>query len=243
VSEPAWIGGIHAVRQALEGTPERVLELLLARARGGRSYKDLERTAQRAGIKVRNAPRRVLDERLPDVNHQGVAILLSDVSYGHLEELLEGELPAVVVALDQVSDPRNLGAILRSAWAFGVGAVVIPKHRSAGLNAAAIKTATGAAEHVPVVRAGNLGRALEQLKEAGYWIYGAAGDAEATLGGIEMNRPTVVVLGAEGSGIRPGVRAKCDDLFRIAMEPDAGSLNVSVAAGIIFAQLYGTTHS
>lgn len=232
-----WLGGVHAVLEALAERPGEILELWVADGIAAGTRRSVEEAAGRARVKVKRQARQRLDEALPGVTHQGVGARLAEVEYAELTEVIAAR-PGLVVLLDGVEDPRNLGAILRSAWAFDAGAVVIPKHRAVGLTPAAVKAAAGGAEHVPVARVANSSRALEALKAAGYWVYGAAGEAEIPLGEARISAPAVLVFGGEGKGIRPAVRAACDVLYRIPMRPGVDSLNVSVAVGVVLSRLY-----
>jgi 23S rRNA (guanosine2251-2'-O)-methyltransferase len=232
-----WIGGVHAVLEALENRPGQVLEVVLGRSPKKGAGRTVAEAARRAGAKFRTVRPTELEALVPGVNHQGVVCRIGIVRTVTLLELLQSGPPARVAVLDQVTDPRNLGAILRAAWALGIGAVVITKHRSAGLTATTVKTAAGAAEHVPVCRVTNLVQALETMKEAGYWIYGAHAEGDSPIDQLAVAEPAALVLGAEGSGLRPSVKKACDVLVSIPMNASAGSLNVAVAAGILFHRL------
>ena len=180
-----------------------------------------------------------IERDLPELNHQGVALRRSSFAYTDLAVLLERESPPdVLLVLDEVTDPRNLGAILRSAWAFGVESVLVPKHRSAGLSSATVKSAAGAIEHVALVRVGNTRQVIADLQRSGFWVYGAAAEAETSVAEMDWGDKVALVFGSEGSGIRPGVRKACDGLFSIPIVPQSGSLNVSVAVGIVLHMLY-----
>jgi len=238
-AEEEWIGGVHAVREHLEQNPAAIQEILIARKKGDPASEKIKTIARKAGIKVRFGQRRDIDKLLDGVNHQSIAARLTASAYEDFEDLLNStEAPTLWVLLDEVSDPGNLGAILRSCWAFGAGAVVITKHRSAGLTATAAKVAAGAAAKVPVCRVTNLKRAIEALKTKGVWIYGAAAQGTEDLWSLDGTGPMALVLGSEGKGLRKGVSDACDVLFRIPMNTDAESVNVSVAAGIALAHLF-----
>lgn len=191
------------------------------------------------GVKIRDVHRSEIERSLPELNHQGVALRRSPFSYTVLSDLLESKSPpSPLLVLDGVTDPHNLGAILRSAWAFGVEGVLVPKHRSAGLSSTTAKSAAGAIEHVALVRIGNTNQAIKDLQKSGYWVYGAAAEAETTLEQMVWGEKVAIVFGSEGSGIRPGVRKACDGFFSIPIESRLGSLNVSVAVGIVLHRLY-----
>lgn len=238
-AEEEWIGGVHAVTEQLQQNAAAVQEVLIARKKGDPASEQIKKIARNAGVKVRFGQRRDIDRVLDGVNHQSIAARLTAFAYQDFEDLLNAPNPPCLwVLLDEVTDPGNLGAILRSSWAFGAGAVVITKHRAAGLTATAVKTAAGAAARVPVCRVTNLKRTIEALKSKGVWIYGAAAQASEDLWTIDGDGPLALVLGSEGKGLRKGVSDACDVLFRIPMKPDAESVNVSVAAGIAMAHLF-----
>jgi len=224
-----------------------VIELLKARGRradevavlagAGGPLTEVVALARKAGVKVSYRTRDQLTAMAGSAQHQGVVARVASAAYVDLEDIQavsrqRGE-PAFFLALDQVQDPRNLGALLRSADAFGVHGVVIPKHHSVGLTDAAARTAMGALEHVPVARETNLVSALEALKNSGVWVYGAV-----TSGGIapwraDLKGPLCLVLGGEGEGLRPLVARACDALLTIPMAGPVGSLNVSAAAAVL----------
>ena len=165
--------------------------------------------------------------------HQNVVAVSAAVPYQSLERVVDGAAErCTLVVLDSVQDPRNLGAVIRAADGAGADAVVIPERRSAGLSDAAAKSAAGALESVPVVRVKNLGRALEQLKEAGFWVYGLDSTAETEYDTVDYAERCVLVMGGESRGMRRKVSERCDFLLRIPLVGSVSSLNVSVAAGI-----------
>ncbi len=200
-------------------------------------------TDLRHGLDVVMVRRPFLDRLCGGANHQGLVGVVE--SYGYLDingledvvlTRLDGPGRTVVLALDRVEDPRNLGAVLRSAHELGACVVVIPQRHAASVTAAAVKVSAGAAEHVPVARVGNLGRSLEVLAALGLRVYGAVGDEGLAPEDLDLADEVVLVVGAEGKGIRPGVAARCDALVRIPIEGVVGSLNVSVAASILLAE-------
>lgn len=161
--------------------------------------------------------------------HQGVMAMVSSVSYASLYSLIHKD--GLVLMLDGITDPHNLGAIIRSAHSFGAQGLVLPKRRSASLDATSFKASAGAAAHLPVARVSNLRSAIEDFKEKGFWVYGAEGSAKAELGQIDFPKKTLLIMGSEDKGMSRIVRESCDELFKIPMG-DFESLNVSVAAGI-----------
>jgi 23S rRNA (guanosine2251-2'-O)-methyltransferase len=227
--------GVHAVREALRaGT--RPLSRILVSGRD-RQFADLVRLARAARVPVSVSPRRALDRLVPDGKHQGVIGLIAAGRYADPEEMLaaagvRGEPPFVVI-LDGVEDPRNLGAVLRTAEAAGVHGVLIPERRSVGLTGTVGKVAAGALEHLKVGRVQNVSRAIEALKAEGLWVYALDPAASRSYTSLDLRGPVALVFGGEGKGVRPGVREKCDERASIPMLGRIGSLNVSVAVGII----------
>jgi 23S rRNA (guanosine2251-2'-O)-methyltransferase len=228
--------GLHAVQSLLKRSPARVSVLLALESRSDARMEEVLALAEKAGVPVRRASRRELDELVPGVSHQGVV-----AETGGSSGLGEKDLPAFIenlgnsaflLILDGVQDPHNLGACLRSADAAGVDAVIVPRDRSAPLSATARKVACGAADSIPLVRVTNLARTLRGIREAGVWIYGAAGEADQSLFGFDLSGPVALVLGGEGKGLRRLTREHCDGLLSIPMAASMSSLNVSVATGI-----------
>jgi len=231
-----FVYGVNPVLEALRAHPAEVLRVLVERGREGRRSQVAERLAQaagEAGIRVEEVPQGDLAHRSRSGVHQGVGAELNEFKYAELEDVLERiSGPALLLVLDGVTDPQNLGALVRSAHALGGDAVVIPKDRAAGVTPAAFKAAAGALEHCPVARVTNLSRALEQMKERGIWTVALAGDGDRDLSAIDLHAPTALVLGSEGSGVRPLVRKTCDHVARIPMAGRVGSLNVSAAGAV-----------
>jgi len=232
--ETRLIHGFHAVTAKLRRDPEGVLEIYLAAARDDARARNLLLLAKTHEVRVIQTDAARLDGMAGGQRHQGVvarvdartrAVMLDDV----LDTLDE---PALLLVLDGVTDPHNLGACLRVADAAGAHAVVAPKDRACGLNATAIKVASGAAETVPYVTVTNLARALREMQERGLWVVGAAGEAEQSVYDVEQKGALAWVLGAEGAGLRRLTRDTCDVLARIPMYGSVESLNVSVASGI-----------
>jgi 23S rRNA (guanosine2251-2'-O)-methyltransferase len=225
----AILSGIHPVAEALRaGNPlERVL---VAQGAGGPRVQEIIDLARRASIPVRFEPRSGLDRLAGSSAHQGVVALTAARKYADLDAAGASEL---LVVLDGVEDPHNLGAIIRTAHAAGAGSVIIPERRAAGLTDVVAKAAAGALEHLPVVRVTNINRALEDLKERGFWIYGLDERADDDYSRTDYASPAAFVLGGEGKGLHDQVRKRCDLLVRIPMAGKISSLNVSVAAGVV----------
>ncbi len=236
MSDSRQVYGLHAAGEILDRYPLVVKELLLLRGRTDRRLAALREKAADIGVPCRELERSELDA-LTSGKHQGAIAIVSDdapaLDERGLLELLEtrGD-KAFLLILDSITDPRNLGACLRSADAAGVDAAVIPANKSVRVNATVRKVASGAAETVPVVAVTNLARFLDRLKQTGIWVAGAAEDAPATIFDQDLTGPIALVLGSEGKGIRRLVREKCDYLVAIPMGGSLRSLNVSVAAGI-----------
>jgi len=231
-----WIVGLNAVASALEHDAGHVREVLLDAGGKNPRLLELEQQARRRGIDVRRVAQQALDGVAGGVRHQGVA-----ARYVAAKTWDEHELPALIEAaegkalllvLDGVQDPHNLGACLRSAAAAGVTAVVIPRDKAVQVNATVRKTSAGAADRLPIFSVTNLSRTLRELQKAGVWIYGLAGEADASLYTLDLTGNVALVLGSEGEGLRRLTREHCDGLVRIPMPGGFESLNVSVAAGV-----------
>ncbi len=233
MSSDQYIGGFHAVLAALEDARKKPHEILLADTRNDDRARRVRSLAQSFNIPVHVVGRSELDLKLPAFRHQGVLARVPVIELsGEKVMLASADEGRLFLALDGVQDPHNLGACLRTAEAAGASAVIVPRDRAAGLTAVARKVAAGAAERVPVVSVTNLARTLAQLKERGYWLTGLAGDCEETLYDVDLCGPTVLVLGAEGEGLRRLTRESCDRVVRIPMCGKAESLNVSAAAAV-----------
>lgn len=231
-----WIAGINAVASAIENDADNVREILLEAGSKNSRITEIEENARRKGIEVRRVTQQALDGVGGSVRHQGVVARYAAAKTwdeGELAGLIEAaEGKALVLVLDGVQDPHNLGACLRSAAAAGATAAVIPKDKSAPVNATVRKTSAGAADRLPVFPVTNLARCLRDLQQLGVWIYGLAGEAEASLYDIDLRGNVALVLGGEGDGMRRLTREHCDGLVKIPMPGDIESLNVSVAAGV-----------
>jgi 23S rRNA (guanosine2251-2'-O)-methyltransferase len=232
--------GLHAVEELLRRDAKRVELLLLQRGRNDRRIAGLQTLADNAGVRSELCDRDRLDE-LVQGRHQGAVARLAagkaddaDLRWSEAELLaaIKKADDVLLLVLDGVTDPHNLGACLRSADAAGVLAVVIPKDKSADITPVVRKVACGAAEVVPLVRVTNLARTLRSLKDAGVWIYGTAGEAQNNLYETDLRGPLALVMGAEGAGLRRLTREHCDVLVKLPMAGAVSSLNVSVATGV-----------
>jgi 23S rRNA (guanosine2251-2'-O)-methyltransferase len=236
MSEKSFVFGMHAVHALLTAQPDRVLRLAILKDRQDQKIQAILELAEHHSIKVEFVPRHELDRLANQENHQGLIAFCQRVktySENELTALLDSiNGPALLLVLDGIQDPHNLGACLRSADAAGVHAVIAPKDKSVGLTPTVAKVASGAAEAIPFVQVTNLARTLRYLQDRNIWIYGAAAEATQTLYQTDLKGSVALVLGAEGSGLRRLTREHCDGLLTIPMSGSVSSLNVSVATGI-----------
>ncbi len=231
------IYGINPVREALLGRRRKPLQVLALRGAANSRVEELLREAERAGVGVCFLPRGELDRLAGHSHHQGVLLRVQPFAYAELEALLahwrQSGSRAFFLALDGITDPHNLGALLRSADAAGCHGVIVPKDRACPVTGVVDKASAGALEHIPLCRVTNLARTLEGLKKEGLWVYGLAGEEEATsLYQSDLRGDLVLVVGSEGSGLRPNIRKHCDVLLGIPMRGGVSSLNAGVAAGV-----------
>jgi len=238
MSELQTIHGFHAVTSRLRQHGEAVREIYLDAARKDRRAVDLTRLAESRGVRVMLVDGKRLDGMTGNAHHQGVAARVAQVELAKfVEDVLDALTePALLLILDGITDPHNLGACLRVADAMGVHAVIAPKDRAVGLNATVAKVASGAADSVPYITVTNLARTMRELKERNIWLVGAAESAECDLYSFKLEGALGWVLGAEGDGMRRLTRENCDGLARIPMLGAVESLNVSVSAGICLAE-------
>jgi 23S rRNA (guanosine2251-2'-O)-methyltransferase len=231
-----FVYGLHAINAVLERAPERVLELWMAQPRDDARARDLRKHAENVGVRIQNVGAEGLAKLVGEVAHQGAVAAVRPLKPWDEHDLIQalGELTEdpLLLILDGVTDPHNLGACLRTADAVGAHAVLIPKDRSAAVDGVVRKVAAGAAEFVPVATVTNLARCIDSLKQRGIWVVGTDADAPQTLYAADLKRPLALVLGAEGGGMRRLTRERCDFLVRIPMAGQVESLNVSVAAGV-----------
>lgn len=239
-----WLGGLHAVEETLRAKPQSVRQLLVEHESRHPGMGELVKRARAAGAKVIFAGRRELD-RLAGHHHQGVAVQVLNLGGELMQELgdflaeltEESKKSMVLVALDQIQDPHNLGAIARSAVNLGAAALIFPERRSAPVTPTVVQASAGAIQKLPLLSVVNLGQALERCKEAGFWVYGADMGG-APVWSATINFPLVLVIGSEGAGMRPLVKESCDEILSI---PQAGaaveSLNASCAASVLLYEL------
>lgn len=229
-----WIHGVNAVLEALRTGPARVTRVVLAEGRSDARTDQVRRAAREAGVPLVTQPGAAVDRLAgPGVAHQGVVALLQEAAWADPDEALEAApAPALLVVLDGVDDPRNLGAVIRAAAAAGAGAVFVPEHRSAGLSPVCVKASAGAVFRIPVARIGNVAGFLRSLKERGVWIAGLDPDGDPLWGGFDLTEPLALVLGGEGKGLRRLTREHCDVLLALPLRSGVESLNLAVAAGV-----------
>ena len=229
------IFGIHAVKAVLASDPVRFIEVFVLKGREDDRLLPLITELQELGITIQEAGRKALDDKVDGASHQGIIARVrpgKQYNENNLDDLLATQENPLLLILDGVTDPHNLGACLRNADAAGAVAVIVPKDRSAQLNATAGKVACGAAEIMPLVRVTNLARTMRALQDKGVWIVGTAGEATHDIYHSKLTGPLAIVMGAEGEGMRRLTRETCDDLIKIPMAGSVSSLNVSVATGI-----------
>jgi len=234
-SQQEILYGLHAVREALKAENRPLQRLLVLRT--DKQYTDVVQLARSRRIPIHVQPLASLDRLVPNGRHQGVVAFASAKAYQTEDSILVGAAhrhePPLLIILDGVEDPHNLGAVLRTAEGAGVHGVFIPERRAVGLTSAVAKASAGAIDHIPVARVTNMSRSIESLKAAGVWIYGVTPSASKVFTEIDLRGPVGLVLGGEGMGIRPGVLQHCDDCIRIPLRGRVASLNVSAAAAIV----------
>lgn len=236
-SQADLVYGFHAVREALTAGTRRFQRILVTRASGDRRLDEILRLARAAHVTVDVQPRPALDRLVPDGRHQGVVGVLVAKTYAEPEEILayareRGEAPLVLI-LDEVQDPRNVGAVLRTAEAASVHGVILPERRSPGLTPVVAKASAGGVEYLHVARVTNLGRAIQWLQDEKLWVYALDPAATQLYTDLDLRGPVALVLGGEGKGVRSGLLEKCDGRVKIPMLGHVSSLNVSAAAAIV----------
>ncbi|MBS3887520.1 MAG: 23S rRNA (guanosine(2251)-2'-O)-methyltransferase RlmB [Dethiobacter sp.] len=239
MDEKRTIEGRRPVLEALQAGSQ-ITRILLQKGSSGKPVTEILELAERMAIPVEYRDKGVLERLAATRNHQGVLAETPPFRYTPFEELLaaqKGE-PPFLVLLDHVQDPHNLGALIRTAYAAGCHGVVIPERRAAQMTPAAVRTAAGAAEYLPVAQVVNIARCLEQCKEAGLWVYGADMGGETLYSGGDYKGAVALVIGSEGEGLTRLVKEKCDYLVRLPMRGKVASLNASVAGALLFYEVY-----
>ena len=235
MSKSILIFGIHAVEAVINRQPERFIEVYALKGRQDERLGQIVKVARKQGISVQFMARNALDNKAGDNHHQGIIARVhppKQLDESDLAEIIENAQQPFLLILDGVTDPHNLGAVMRSADAAGVDAIIAPKDNASKITPTVQKVACGAAETVPFISVTNLARTMRFIQEQGIWISGTAGETEQTLYDTKFSGPVAIAMGAEGSGLRRLTREHCDELVKIPMVGSVSSLNVSVATGI-----------
>ena len=236
------IYGINPIKVLLRQQKEGLEKIYIASGRGGSAAKEIIEVARQKKIPVEFQTRQYLDELVGQTDHQGIAALHRDFVYTHLDDLLINQSKLskfnLIIILDSILDPQNLGSIIRTSYCLGADGVVIPADRAAPVSAAVIKASAGGAELLPIARVTNLSQTIDYLKEKEFWVFGADAHEGGNLQGMDFNCNVALVLGGEAKGLRPLVKKKCDFLLSIPLPGSFDSLNVAVAAGIIQYEIF-----
>lgn len=245
------IVGRNPVLEALRDRPTAIEKIFIQQGGHGSVIQEIRSTADEADVPVQHVPSQRIDQMARAQTHQGVVARTAPLQYHDFDEMLSGIAPRyedvearkpLLVMIDQVTDPQNFGALLRTAAAADVSGVIVPSQHMAPLNATTIKASAGTAGRIPVARVRSLTNSIDRLKERGYWVVGLTGQGQETVWEMDWDRPIVLVLGSEGEGMRPSTERKCDFLVSIPMPGAVESLNVSVAGGVaVFAAVRGRT--
>lgn len=231
------IYGIHPVREALTSPTIRFEKVLVYNRHPSPLLQSVLDIAQKKNIPLSFTDREALDRMAKGGLHQNIIGIIEETSYADLEEILlrpkEEGAKALLLILDGIQDPQNLGSLIRTSLGCGVHGVIIPKDRAVGITPAVVKASAGATAHLPVARVVNIATTIDRLKEEGIWVYGASGDAKDMIYELDFTIELAIVIGAEGKGIRPLVKKKCDRLFSIPMKGPVSSFNASVSGGMI----------
>ncbi len=238
----SWLGGFHSVLETLKTRGRSVKDMMVEHELKHDDLGEIVRRARAAGARILFVGRRELDRAVPNGRHQGIAVKVASIASAGFDAFLESlsdeaKKGCVLVALDQIQDPHNLGAIARSAVNLGARALLVPERRSSPVTPAAVQASAGAIQRIPVITVGNLGEALRRCKDAGFWVYGA--DAAGKTGWeTSLNLPLVLVIGSEGYGMRPLTRSLCDELVSIPQSAaGVASLNASCAASVLLYEI------
>lgn len=240
MSKSDWLAGIHTVSSAFAHDAENVESVCLQKGIKNKRIQDIVQQAEHQDCPIEWLSKEQLAKHCGSPHHQGVIARYKTPDFMDEKDLIavaQASENGLILALDSITDPGNLGACLRSADAVGITAVILPKDRSVGITPVVRKRSAGAADRVKIARVTNLSRALSQLKQIGYWVAGAAGEGSESLYNQSLTAPLVLVMGSEGEGIRPGVRKQCDWLLNLPMLGTVDSLNVSVATGVFLYEI------
>jgi 23S rRNA (guanosine2251-2'-O)-methyltransferase len=224
------VSRVNPLREILRASPERVHKVFVQKESGHHGVGEIIRLARAARVPFSFVPKATLDRLSP--GHQGVAALLGAKAFASLEDILAGSKRPFLVLLDEVEDPQNLGALIRSAAGAGADGVILPERRSAGLTETVETVSAGGLEHVPVARVPNLARAMDDLRKRGIWLVGAEGGCPEPWYAFDYTEPVGLVFGSEAKGLRPLIRSKCDKILSIPLAGSLGSLNVASAASV-----------
>ncbi|MGB7295603.1 MAG: 23S rRNA (guanosine(2251)-2'-O)-methyltransferase RlmB [Candidatus Aminicenantales bacterium] len=233
-------GRLNSIIEILRADPGRIQKIYIQKERGPHKLAEVIRMARERGIALHPVPRRRLDLMAPD--HQGALVLLAARGFTPLEDILAGASKPFLVLLDEISDPQNLGAILRSAEGAGADGVILPERRSAGVTEVVLEVSAGAAEHLKIARVTNLARTMDDLKKRGIWLVGAEGGQKKFWTDFDYTVPVGIILGSEGRGMRRLVREKCDEVLSIPLFGRVNSLNVAAAAAVFFFEVARQRH-
>lgn len=228
------ISGINAVAEALQADSSRFLKIIVARGKGGARLQAIIDQARRRSVPVHFEPPPAIERQAGNARHQGVMAILSPISYSTLDDLVQADL---LILVDGVEDPRNLGALMRTGEAVGAGGILIPDRHSCGVNDTVIRASAGAAFHLGICQIGNVVKTLKYLKEKGFWVAGLDPAGETSPRQMDPELRFVVVVGGEDRGLRRLVREQCDYRVKLPMKGKIASLNMSVAAGVLLYEI------
>lgn len=235
MAQHEFLYGLHAMQSVIENEPERLIEIWILKGRNDDRLINIVNQARRFGVSVQFCHRKVLDDKVNGEQHQGIVARAKPAKVldeRDLDQLIEKYDTPLLLVLDGVTDPHNIGACLRTADAAGAHGVIVPKDKSGGLTGTARKVACGAAEVIPFIQVTNLVRTLKQIQQQGIWVVGTAGETDQSIFDCTLTGPMALVMGAEGKGMRRLTRETCDELVKLPMAGSVSSLNVSVATGI-----------
>jgi 23S rRNA (guanosine2251-2'-O)-methyltransferase len=225
--------GINAVAEALKASPGSIERICVERGQKNSRIQEIVEMARQSHVRISFEERSWLDRKSGGLRHQGVVCFAAEMATLEAEDILEqAKSPGLLIILDGIEDPHNLGAILRSAEAAGVDGVFLPQHRSAALSATVVKASAGATSHIRLARITNLAQLIESLKKKGFWVAGLDADSDKSIWQVDLTVPTALILGSEGSGMHRLVKKKCDYVVSLPIRGAVSSYNVSVAAGI-----------
>jgi 23S rRNA (guanosine2251-2'-O)-methyltransferase len=225
--------GINAVAEAFKASPEKIERICVERGQKNPRVQEIIELARQNHVRISFEERSWLDRKAEGSRHQGIVCFAAEMKTFDAEDIVaQAKSPGLVVILDGIEDPHNLGAILRSAEAAGADGVFLPQHRSAALSATVVKASAGATSHIKLARITNIAQTIESLKKKGFWVAGLDADSDKSIWQIDLTVPTALILGSEGSGLHRLVKEKCDYVVSLPIRGSVSSYNVSVAAGI-----------